>query len=476
MDDFQKLSIYELSIRKNLISPYEYILLPAYIFLFFVATRILVELIYKDQAIQKYVYFGLSLKVLGGLFVTFVFNFYYHGGDIGTYYNEGRIFANLIFEHHDSLFRIFFYSPSGNDTALQNLFLNMNYINAPDTLIVLKITALINLFSFNSYLVTSFFYSFISFWCIWRLVTLLFELYPNNKQAIVIAFFAAPSLVVWGSGILKDTICFSCLCIAHYYLYKIFIQNKFKFIYIFYILFTGYILLTIKIYILLAYAPCFAFMVTQQYKTYIQNRILRAMIAPFIIILSLGVSYILVTQLGAQKERYSSGKLLETAKIQRDYVHAISLQTEGSTYDLGDMDDGLVDYVFKIPAAINVSLFRPYLWESRNPIMFLSAIESSILLYLTFRLFKKRKLKNTIDLLSKDVNLQFFLLFGLVFSFFVGVTTYNFGSLVRYKIQGYPFYIAAILLLYYLQSDVDEKKFKIKKIFIKKNSILENRL
>ena len=130
----------------------------------------------------------------------------------------------------------------------------------------------------------------------------------------------------------------------------------------------------------------------------------------------------------------------------------------------------------KIPAAINVSLFRPYLWESRNPIMLLSAIESSILLYLTFRLFQKRKLKNTIDVLSKDVNLQFFLLFGLIFSFFVGITTYNFGSLVRYKIQGYPFYIAAILLLYYLQPDIEKRKHQVKNIFLKKNTSLENRL
>jgi hypothetical protein len=467
MNDFQKLSIYELSIRKNLISPYEYFLLPVYVFLFFVATRILVELIYKEQTMQKYVYFGLSLKIVGGLFVTLIFNFYYNGGDIGTYYNEGRIFANIIFEHPESILRIFFYSPTGNDTEFKNLFLQMNYVNAPDTLIVLKITAFLNIFSFNSYLVTTFLYSFISFWCMWRLATLYFELYPDNKQVIVAAFFAAPSLIVWGSGILKDTICFSCLCIAHYYLFRIFIQNKFKISYMIYIILTGYIILNIKIYILLAYAPCFAFMVTQQYKAYIQNRILRAIISPFIIVLSLVISYVLITQLGAQKERYSSGKILETATIQRSYVHAISLKSEGSTYDLGPMDDGFLSYIFKIPAAINVSLFRPYLWEARNPIMLLSALESAVLLYLTFRLFQKRKLKNTINILSKDVNLQFCLIFGLIFSFFVGVTTYNFGSLVRYKIQGYPFFILSILLLYYLQSDIDKKKIKTKKIFSK---------
>ncbi len=462
---FQKLSAYELSISKNLISSYEYILLPVYIFLFFVATRIIVELIYKDERIQKTIYKGLSLKIFGGLFVTLIFNFYYQGGDIGTYYNEGRILTNLILESPEYFFRIYFYSPSGDDTELKNLFTGMNYINAPDTRIILKITSLLNFFTFNSYLVTTFLYSYISFWCIWKLVSLLFQLYPDHKKFIVWAFFFAPSLIVWGSAILKDTICFSSLCIIHFYLYRIFINNTFKPIYVIYILLTGYIILTIKLYILLAYAPCFSFMVTQHYKKNIQNVFLRAMIAPFIIVFSLVVSYVLVTQLGAQKERFSSEKIMQTAKIQRDYLHSVSLRSQGSTYDLGEMDDDLMSYILKLPAGINVSLFRPYLWESRNPIMLLSAIESSFVLFITIRLFYKRKFKNTLAILSKDINLQFFLLFGLLFSFLVGVTTYNFGSLVRYKIQGYPFYIVAILLLYYLQEADDKKKIKKKQVF-----------
>lgn len=453
---YHKLSAYELSISKNLIGSYEYILLPIYIFIFYVITRIYVEFVYKDPALRKYIYTGLYLKIIGGLFLTLVFNFYYTGGDIGTYYNEGRILANLILEKPEYTYRIFTYLPSGDDAELKNLFQGMHYINALETLIILKITALINLFTFNSYLITTFLYSYISFWCIWKLATLLFELYPNHKKYIVWAFFFVPSLIVWGSCILKDTICFSCLCVIHYYLYKIFIHKKIKVAYLLYIFITGYIILTIKLYILLAYAPCFSFMVTQHYKAAIKNHLIKAIVAPFIIVLSLAVSYVLVTQLGSQKERFSNEKIMQTAKIQREYIQAISMRSGGSTYTLGEMEDGYIGYILKIPAAINVSLFRPYVWEAKNPIMLLSALESSVLLYLTIRLFFKRNFKKTMSLLSSDVNIQFFLIFGLLFSFLVGVTTYNFGSLVRYKIQGYPFYILAILLLYYLQEDVKE--------------------
>jgi len=39
------------------------------------------------------------------------------------------------------------------------------------------------------------------------------------------------------------------------------------------------------------------------------------------------------------------------------------------------------------------------------------------------------------------------LLFALLFALFVGATTANFGTLVRYKIPCMPFYIIAIFLI-----------------------------
>jgi ABC-type uncharacterized transport system permease subunit len=43
--------------------------------------------------------------------------------------------------------------------------------------------------------------------------------------------------------------------------------------------------------------------------------------------------------------------------------------------------------------------------------------------------------------------IMYCLLFALVFALFVGVTTLNFGTLVRYKIPCMPFYIIALVLI-----------------------------
>jgi len=447
-----------ISYNTNSINSYEYVLVPIYVFIFYFLTKILIDVNPKNKIEKKYIYPALGMKIVGGLFITLIYNFYYQGGDTSIYFNESKVLSNIIFENPESIFRVLFYNPLGDDTELKNFFAHLNYMNGKDTLIVLKITALLNIFSFNSYLITTFFYSYISFWCIWRLMRLLFRLYPNNKTAIVIAFFYTPSLVVWGSGILKDTICFSCLCLLHYYLYRIFIEKKVNVPYVIYVCITGYLLFTIKIYILLAYVPCFLFLTTQFYKSYIHNRVLKSIVSPVIIILGIAASYFIISQIGGEKTRYSTSNLFETAKLQRTYLHSVSLRTNGSTYDLDIEDGNFVSYILNIPTAINVTLFRPYLWEIKNIIMLFSSLESVLVLFITLRLLYKRNWKNTFRTISLDSNLQFFIVFSLIFSFFVGITSSNFGSLVRYKIQGLPFYILFILLLYNSSSKKKSKK------------------
>jgi hypothetical protein len=51
-------------------------------------------------------------------------------------------------------------------------------------------------------------------------------------------------------------------------------------------------------------------------------------------------------------------------------------------------------------------------------------------------------------MMNPDV--MFCLVFAISFAFAVGVSTFNFGTLVRYKIPLMPFYGMALLVLYHL--------------------------
>ena len=50
-------------------------------------------------------------------------------------------------------------------------------------------------------------------------------------------------------------------------------------------------------------------------------------------------------------------------------------------------------------------------------------------------------------LILTNPEVQFCLIFSLLFAFSVGFTSYNFGSLVRYKIPFMPFYYIALFIL-----------------------------
>jgi ABC-type sulfate transport system permease component len=117
----------------------------------------------------------------------------------------------------------------------------------------------------------------------------------------------------------------------------------------------------------------------------------------------------------------------------------------------------------KFPAAVVVTLYRPFIWESRKVIILFSAMESMIFLYLTLLVFYRNGIK-TFRKIFSDPTLFFCLVLTLIFAFAVGISSYNFGALSRYKIPCMPFFGAfLVILLYKGREHVLEKKIAIRK-------------
>ena len=133
----------------------------------------------------------------------------------------------------------------------------------------------------------------------------------------------------------------------------------------------------------------------------------------------------------------------------REYLYKVSLDTDGSGYTLGDMDPTLMGMLQRAPEGINVTLFRPYLWEARKPIVMISALESLLYLIFTIVAIVRNNPIRMVQRILADETLQFCLIFTLIFAFAVGISTSNFGSLVRYKIPCLPFYTAFLIILFY---------------------------
>jgi hypothetical protein len=146
---------------------------------------------------------------------------------------------------------------------------------------------------------------------------------------------------------------------------------------------------------------------------------------------------------------YNIENVASKSFVTRDYLFRISNEQDGSGYTLGDFDPTLLGMLEQAPAGVNVTLFRPYLWEARKPIVMISALESLFFLIFTIVVIFRNNPIRLVQRVLSDETLQFCLIFTLIFAFAVGISTSNFGSLVRYKIPCLPFYTAFLIILYY---------------------------
>jgi hypothetical protein len=151
--------------------------------------------------------------------------------------------------------------------------------------------------------------------------------------------------------------------------------------------------------------------------------------------------------LGKEYSQYSIQGALKTAEIYQDWHTNLAETRSASGYSLGEIDGSARSIITKIPAAINVTLFRPYLFEVRNPVMLLSALESFFMLIFTIRILWKTGLRLTLRAVMVNPTAFFCMFYSLFFAFCVGFTAYNFGALVRYKIPCIPFFVAGLYIL-----------------------------
>lgn len=109
------------------------------------------------------------------------------------------------------------------------------------------------------------------------------------------------------------------------------------------------------------------------------------------------------------------------------------------------------------PAAITATLYRPYIWESRKVSTLISSVESLLFMLFTIFVIYKVGIKGFFVTIIRNPIIIYCLLFSLVFALFVGATTLNFGTLVRYKIPEMPFYLISLFLILYFNPKAQKR-------------------
>jgi len=441
----------------NWISLVDFLLLPFYLAIFYKIAYIFRDKHYKKGHHWRAFFIPLlSFKFFGAIFISLIYTSYYGGGDTTNIFDNAYAINQIFSDSPRTWFELITRSISQNDPVFYNYADGIYFYRDKSSFTVCIITSFINLLTFNSLIITAVSFAFISFWGIWAMFRAFATLYPSLTRPIAFAVLFIPSTIVWGSGIFKDTVCLFALGWLFYSTVQMVVRRNFS-LNIITIAVLSFLLLTqIKLYIIMAFLPAILLWIFFYYSKSIRNNYVRQLVKFIVIATVIGAAAIGLNYFSSQLGKYSLENIAKTSAITRDYINWIT-DEGGSAYSLGNVGEGFGGMLAKFPAAVNVTLFRPYPWEARKPIVALSALEALLFIFLTLKVIFEVGLKKIWASISKDPTIQFSLVFTLIFAFAVGISSYNFGTLTRYKIPCMPFYTAALILIYYDNKPLKKK-------------------
>ncbi|HEX8327823.1 MAG TPA: hypothetical protein VF629_09800 [Hymenobacter sp.] len=391
---------------------------------------------------------ALTLKFVGAIGLGLIYQFYYKGGDTFNYFYHSKVIHAGFDRSFSTGWKLLLDNGGDNVPETAPFVASMFWHQAGSTeYLVSRVTAFLGLFCFNNYTVIALFFATISFSGMWAMFMTFAKIRPHVYKELGWTVFYIPSVFFWGSGLLKDSLCLGALGWVFYALYRGAIQRQaiLKCGLIGFI--AAYALFSIKVYILLCFLPAALIWVFNETNARIKNSTLRLIARPLFLSLGGVLAFYAATNLTKGDDKYDVDKIGERSKITADYLYQQSVLQEGSGYSLGELDGSIGSMVKLAPQAIGTSLFRPFLWEARNPVMLLSALESTFFLLFTLRIFWRTGVTRTFGVIGQNPVLLLCFVFALVFAASVGITSSNFGTLVRYKIPLIPFYLGGLYIL-----------------------------
>jgi hypothetical protein len=431
---------------------------------------------FTTRETREYFFKALHLKMIGAIMLGIIFQYYYGFGDSLLFHYLGGFAYTSFSENFEAFIHLTFYPIVDYDPVTASYTSgNIFYVKKDhSTYFVIRIIGVLSVINFHSYMASALVFGFASFIGAWLMFLTFIDIYPKLIKKFAIAVFFLPSVFFWGSGLMKDSLCFGALGITFYGFYWAVIKRRRMVANGLLAAFGMLLLFKIKIYILLCFIPMLAIWTYLQYLIKIKSAFLKFVLAPFILVISLGLGVYAVLTL-SQNSGYEVDNLAAKTRITSNYLQSMSQQ--GSIYNLGEFDGSITSLLSYFPQAVAVSLYRPFLWEARNPLSLLSAIEASYFIWLTLLVFVKVKIKNFIKTFLREPIVLASLSFAISFSFAVGINSGNFGSLVRYKIPMMPFYIGALMIM--LESNrkktVTEQSIELLKLREKEENIVEEK-
>lgn len=379
-----------------------------------------------------------SLKVLCGIALGLTYTYIYTDrstSDTFKFFDDSKIIFNSLSTNPYDFLRMFT-GFDGNAPELRHYYVQMNaWLNTDvmfnDNKTIIRLNVLFHFFSMGKYYVHVVFINFISFiglFCIFK----TFQSCINYPGKILFAgTFLLPSVMFWGSGLLKDGLLLFALGILLVSFKRILLEEKsIKNIIMFFISIT--LLVFTKLYVIIILFPGLLAWYWSRNESGIRVFIKFCAVYLLYLVLAFNIHHI--------APKYNVTDLVYWK--QKNFNTLAELTNAKSVIKIPQLEHGIISIIKNSPVAFLTALSRPFLTDIKgNFLILLSALETVFILMLCFLAILFRKKAN--------VPIKPFLVFSFFFVLLLftlsGLITPILGALVRYKVPALPFLMFLIL-------------------------------
>ncbi|MCU0428445.1 MAG: hypothetical protein MUF42_00610 [Cytophagaceae bacterium] len=424
------------------------IFLPPFYFIFlFAIFRVIKIYKIKDPVEQKYFIPAFLSKIVGAVVLVLIYQFYYKGGDTTAFFFDSQIATTLFFDSPFGYLQFLLSSPGEQIPEISFYTFQIYFYWDPNSLIIVKIASFLNILTFSSFVCTSMLFGVLGFCGGWYFFKTLRLLNKHLNKQFAFATLFMPSIIIWGSGLIKDTLTMSAIGFIMYTSYKLFVSKDVRLKYVIAMSIAMYLVIVIKVYILICLLPALCIWFFINYINHIKSRSTRGFLKPLMLSIAILIGLIGSSIIVETDTKYNFKNISETAKVTANYIGSVSKMENGSYYNIGQLEMTPGGIISIFPSAIVVSLFRPFLWEIKNLLMTLSSLESLFVMILVISTLYKVGIFKFISIVNGNAFILSAIIFSLTFAFAVGVSTSNFGTLARYKTPLIPFFVSSLYMI-----------------------------
>ena len=382
---------------------------------------------------------GFIIKLFAGITVGLIYTYYYTDrltADTFKFFDDSKILHSAIYENPLNYLKMLT-GIGASSPGLQHYYDSMtNWYDTfspfNDNRTMIRLNAFLRLFSFGYYYVHVTVVCFLSFVGIIAIVKTFSREYPGLNKEIFLIFLLLPSVLFWGSGLLKDALVFFTFGLVLLFFDRMIRETKFKSAQLFIFIVALCLLMITKFQVFLISVPLLiAWGISSKFKF---NALYT--FAGFSLLF---FSVVLLTS--HMLPDWDVIKLL--VEKQSAFFELVDTTDAGSAISIPVLEPNLTNFIIKAPIGFFNCLTRPFITDSGAFLNTISAIENVFILLLGAFCVLKFRIRNV-----KNKILPVFCLFYTLYSFtLIGMITPILGAMVRYKAQALPFMVVLFIII-----------------------------